>query len=117
MLPGISAAMKKLLFLGVCLVAFASQPVMAQASGTEVIIVQANVQSPGGGYITITRGTEKAERVNFAYFNKRDPTEEVAYQQVIAKLYQEGYSIKSTFTSSPSRAETVTVTIVFVKGQ
>jgi hypothetical protein len=109
--------MKKLLFLGACLVALASQPVMAQASGAEVIIVQTNIVSSSGGYITITRGTEKTERVNFAYYNKRDPTEAVAYQQVMTKLYQEGYSIKSTFTSSASRAETVIVTMVFVKGQ
>jgi hypothetical protein len=108
--------MKKLLFLGACLVALASQPVLAQASGTEVVIVQINTSSLSG-YITITRGLEKAERVDFEWHSKKYPEETVAYQQVVSKLYQEGYSIKSTFTSSASRAETVTVNMVFVKGQ
>jgi hypothetical protein len=113
----IFAAMKKLLFFGVCLVALASQPVMAQDTEAEVVIVQITVVSRGDGYITITRGTEKAEVVKFAVYNKRDPTEAVAYQQVITKLYREGYSLKSTFDTSGGNSDIVTANMVFVKGQ
>jgi hypothetical protein len=109
--------MKKLLFLGACLVALASQPMKAQVSDAEIIIVQTTLISRGEGYITITRGTEKAEQVGFTTNSKKDPEEAVAYQQVMTKLYQEGYTLKSTFTTSSGKEEIVRVNMVFVKGQ
>jgi hypothetical protein len=104
--------MKKLLFSGACLVALASQPVWTQAIEKEVIIVQAITIGRGDGYITITRSSGKEENVPFKPYSKNFSQEAVAYQQVITKLYQEGYNLKSTFSTSNN-----TVTMVFVKGQ
>jgi hypothetical protein len=104
--------MKKLLFLGACLVALASQPVRAQATEKEVIIVQVITVGRGDGYITITRGSGREENISFKPYSKNVPQEAVAYQQVITKLYQEVFNLKSTFTTSSS-----SVTMVFVKGQ
>jgi hypothetical protein len=104
--------MKKFLFLGACLVALASQPATSQVTEKEVIIVQATATGGGDGFIAITRGAGKVENVSFKTFNKKFPEESVAYQQVITKLYQEGYSLKSTFSTSSN-----SVTMVFVKGE
>jgi hypothetical protein len=54
--------MKKLLFLGACLVALASQPVMAQTGGADVVVVQVSF-GLGAGQILISHGGGKTEVV------------------------------------------------------
>jgi hypothetical protein len=105
--------MQKLLFLGSCLVALASQPVMAQTGGPDVVVVRvydagANVE------LAISRGNGQVEMIKFNSGVSDKHLKEAAegYQQALAKLYQEGYSLKSTFTTSENLS-----TLVFVKGQ
>jgi hypothetical protein len=92
--------MKKILFLGACLVALASKPVMAQTAGPDVVVVRvtdglvaSQIDLPVG---THTKGLVSSGEV---------------IQQAIAKLYQEGYSLKSTFGGHQGSAST----LVFVK--
>jgi hypothetical protein len=101
-------AMKKLLFLGACLVALASQPTMAQTGGADVVVMQAHFGA-SAGYIIISRGPGKTEKQEFK--TKNEGAEAEAYQQVIAKLYQEGYTIKSAVSPGISS----TSTLVFTK--
>jgi hypothetical protein len=100
--------MKKLLFLGACLVALASQPVMAQTAGPEVVVVQAYFPI-GTGRVVISRGPGKTEELEFKNGFRQTAAAE-SYQQVIAKLYQEGYSIKTSFSSTSGLS-----TLIFVK--
>jgi hypothetical protein len=103
--------MKRFLFLGACLVALASQPVMAQTGGADVVVVQVSF-GVGAGQILISRGEGKTEIVTVKK-NKNEAFESEAYQQVIAKLYQEGYTIKSTFSDGVKNQ----CNLVFIKGQ
>ena len=88
--------MKKLLFLGACLVALASSPVLAQTGGAQVVVVQVSFY-PSGGQMTISRGEGKTEVIDFKR-SRGQAAEVEAYQQTISKLYQEGYTLKSTFS-------------------
>jgi hypothetical protein len=88
--------MKKLVFLGACLVALASQPVMAQTGGPAVVVVQIYQSSLNKGRLAVDRGTGKPEIVEFKF----NPQEEqsAAYQHTFTKLAEEGYVLKSTFS-------------------
>ena len=103
--------MKKLLFWGACLVALASQPVMAQTGGSNVIVVR--VRDSGVGIeLVINRGKGQSELIKFSSGVSDKHLQEAAegYQLALAKLYQEGYSLKSTFTAAEGLS-----TLVFVK--
>jgi hypothetical protein len=92
----IFTAMKKLLFLGACLVALASQPALAQTGGADVVVVRFSYEGTARVHAFITRGAGKTEVQQL----KGSTSEENEFcQQVIAKLYQEGYSLKSTFSA------------------
>jgi hypothetical protein len=108
------AAMKKLLFLGACLVALASQPVMAQTGGADVVIVKV-FEMTGTLRIAISHGEGKTEVVEaVGGGSKKDiVTSSESLHKVIAGLYQQGYSLKSTFDGNQG----VLSTLVFVKGQ
>jgi opacity protein-like surface antigen len=103
--------MKKLLFLGACLVALASQPVVAQAGEPEVIVVQVYYTGIATGHILITRGAGKNEDIEFKGKSWTETGE--AVQAAIAKLYKEGYSVKSTYAPGTGSA----ATLILVKGQ
>jgi basic membrane lipoprotein Med (substrate-binding protein (PBP1-ABC) superfamily) len=107
----IFAAMKKLLFLGACLVALASQPLMAQTGGSNVVVVRVH-DSGVNIELVINRGKGQSELIKFNSGVSDKHLQEAAegYQQALAKLYQEGYSLKSTFTSTERLS-----TLVFVK--
>jgi hypothetical protein len=107
----IFAAMKKLLFLGVCLVALASQPALAQTGEPPVIVVQLYYTGLFTAHITITRGDNKTEDIEFKETSTRDYTTAQAYQRVLVRLYQEGYALKSTFKSGENQP----VTLIFDK--
>lgn len=101
--------MKKLLFLGACLIAFASQPVLAQTGEPDVVLVHFYHLGTPKLHVTIVRGTGKPEEQEF----KGSDTEETQLcQQIITKLYREGYTLKSTFATSVAPNN-----LLFVKGQ
>jgi hypothetical protein len=98
--------MKKLLFLGACLVALASQPARAQAGGADVVVVR--VQETAGRFV-IARPGGKTEEVSFNWklTNQGLAESSVQLQQAVTSLYQQGY----TFGSGSSSVST----LIFVK--
>jgi hypothetical protein len=102
--------MKKLLFLGACLVALASQPVMAQVGGADVVVVRV---VDTGGRLVIGYPDGKTEEVSFTsnYSSKGLAESAVQLQKAIASLYQKGYSLKSTFSGAGGAVST----LIFVK--
>ena len=106
----IFAAMKKLLFLGACLVALASQPVMAQTGGADVVVVRVY---DGTGKFVIGRPGGKIEELSFNpnYTSKGLAESTDQLQKAIASLYQQGYTLKSTFGGAGGSV----ATLIFVK--
>lgn len=104
--------MKKLLLLGACLLALGSSPVAAQAGGPGVAVV--SIVNLGPSYkAVITREDSKSEALEIPNggSDKRLMATSQGFQKLISKLYQEGYTLKSTFGG-----DRVT-NLVFVKGQ
>lgn len=108
--------MKKLLFLGACLLALASQPVMAQSPSPEVITVKI-LDNQYNFSILVTYGEGKNEYVEVTNSQsiKNRMAKEEAVQHMLSKLYQAGYSLKGTYGAG-NRSDSVN-TLVFVKGQ
>ena len=115
-MSGIFVAMKKLLFLGACLVALASQPVKAQTARPEVIVVSVRAGGIGKTRVVLAYGGGKTEEKMIKNASNSDKAQDeaaAAYQGIIAELYQQGYSLKSTFVEFQGTVST----LVFVKGQ
>lgn len=112
----ILTAMKKLLFLGTCLVVLASQPIMAQTGKPDVIVMSVRVGGLGKTRVVLAYSGGKTEEKlikNASSSDKAQDEATTAYQVIIAELYQQGYSLKSTF----SEFQGAVSTLVFVKGQ
>jgi len=109
--------MKKLILLSGCLWAFAAQPARAQTSHSDVVVVKV-LESRLVTRIVIARSwgiPEELEITAGLTGSEATVVEESAkkMQQVLTKLYEQGYAIKSTFgggQGSPS-------TLVLVKEQ
>jgi hypothetical protein len=95
--------MKKLFFLGACLVVLASSPVKAQTGGSDVVVVRVDESGLKKVQVIIAYGNGKTELVEVDV--NRNPNEErtkaavEVYQKVLQKLHQEGYRLKATSTS------------------
>jgi hypothetical protein len=63
--------MKKLLFLGACLVALASQPVIAQTDGTDIVVVKVT-ENYGLLQFDIARAGSKPEHRQFNFKQLRE---------------------------------------------
>ncbi|TVT39620.1 hypothetical protein FNT36_18435 [Hymenobacter setariae] len=108
--------MKKLLFLGACLVALTSQPVMAQTGGPDVIVMSVRMGGLGKTRVVLAYSGGKTEEKMIKNASNSDKAQDeaaAAYQEIIAGLYQQGYSLKSTFVEFQGSVST----LVFVKGQ
>lgn len=90
----------------------ASSPVRAQAAQPAVVVIQ-TYQVGNATRMVISRGEGKAEEVEYKFVGKQPVLPVDAYQQVFAKLYQEGYVLTSTF----SPGTTQVVTLVFTKSK
>lgn len=104
-------AMKKrfFIFIGACLWALGLSPVLAQTGGPDVVVVRFYHMSTTRLHVAIVRGAAKPEEQEM----KGSDVEEAQFcQQVIAKLYQEGYTLKAAFATG-----VVPNTLLFVKGQ
>lgn len=91
------AAMKKLLFLGVCLVALASQPVLAQAESTEVIVVRIQ-ESSVRTHLTIERAGQEPQEKEFdrdSRIGRKWPRASKGYYEALAPFYQQGYQTQA----------------------
>jgi len=101
--------MKKLLLLGACLVALASQPALAQTSGPEVVVVQVEFNGFDNYRFRISHGEGKTE----VYIVKgKDNGLAEAVQKQVAQLYQQAYALKGEFRTNGA----YTTLMVFVKG-
>ncbi len=81
---------------------------MAQAGGAQVVVMQVYYTGLGAGHVMITRGPGKPEITDFA---GRDFEQNgAAVQAAIAKLYQEGYVLKSTFSPGAGPSSTLVFT-------
>lgn len=112
----IFAAMKKLLFLGACLVALASQSVMAQTGAADIVVVKA---SEAGGYLQfdIARPGSKPEHREFSLKQMKEKGDgyhiggQAEYTRILlVELAQQGYTLTTTYSSG-----SVPTTLVFTK--
>jgi hypothetical protein len=108
--------MKKLLFLAACLWLLAA-PLRAAAGPPAVAVVRI-YESVIKVTAIITRAEGKSEQVEFAKgpFDKRLIESSEGYYKLFQSLYQEGYSLQSTFTTPRSEDNSYT-TLLFVKAQ
>jgi hypothetical protein len=104
--------MKKIFFIGACFVTLSSAPVMAQTSGSDVVVVRL-ADGTNASQLIIVRGPGKNEQIDLltSTNTKGLISSGEAIQQAIAKLYQEGYSLKSTFGGYQGYVST----LIFVK--
>ena len=109
--------MKKLILLGGCLWTFAAQPAKAQSGQADIVVMKV-LESRLGTRIVVARSwgipDEIEVKPNLASNEARlmrDSAEKI--QEVLTKLYQEGYAIKSSFSGSEGGQST----LVLIKGQ
>lgn len=97
--------MKKLFFLGACLVALASQPVMAQTGGPSVVVVSIRYggDSPELGHLLINRdGKNERRNLTNPFFSSPLTVDQTmtaranVLRQIVTQLYQEGYVLKAS---------------------
>lgn len=81
---------------------------MAQTAEAEVVVVRMQLDGTPP-YAAIARGAAKPELVR----KDRALDEAVFYQQIIAKLYQEGYLLKSTMAAGDLHS----AVLIFSKGK
>jgi hypothetical protein len=98
--------MKKLLFLGACLMALASSPALAQTGGmtdVDVTVVRVTASYPRT-FVTITRPGGKEESIEFDNYGRSEkrPLVGSGFQQLVTDLYQQGYQLQSTFDTQMS---------------
>lgn len=114
----IFAAMNKLLFLGACLVALASQPVMAQATGPDIVVVRVE-ETPTHVSLTVERIGQDPEGIGFDYDRRVSKAGRASkgYLDALSKFYQQGYVVQAVipgvaYTASPGVTYS---TLVFTK--
>lgn len=91
--------MKKMLLTVACLMAGAGVPARAQqGAGPEVVTVKVNDGHYRPLQLIISRDSGPAEVLTFDAKGMRKPgAKEAATQQVLAKLYREGFAVKNSF--------------------
>ena len=114
--------MKKCLFLGACLLAVASQPVMAQTSTVDIIVVKV-LEGNGLLHFDIARPGSKPEHREFSARQLKEKGEgnhlsgqAVYTRDLLVELTQQGYTLTTTYSSS-SAPGIGPVTLLFTKRQ
>jgi hypothetical protein len=112
--------MEKLLFLGAWLVALASQPVMAQTGGADIVVVKV-VETNGSLDFYIARAGSKVEHREFSFRQLKEKGEGNAYsgqaeytRSLLVELTQQGYTFTTTYTANEGAGSGPT-TLVFTK--
>ena len=95
---GIFGAMKKCFFLGACLVALASAPVLAQAGGVDVVVVKM-YEYAGEQHIAVTHSDGKTDEIATKTGRGNLPEAGAALQKVFTTLYQQGYTLRGSTTT------------------
>jgi hypothetical protein len=114
--------MKKLLFLGACLVVLASQPVMAQTGGADIVVVKV-LEGSGQVHFHIARPGSKPEHREFSLKQLKEKGEgdylsgqAECTRNLLVELTQQGYTLTSTYSASAGTALGPT-TLIFTKRQ
>jgi len=109
--------MKKLLFLGTCLVALASSPIRAQTGVSQIAVLRIT-EYPGTVYVSLTQAEGKSEQWKFdnGSTGKRLDDSGQGYYKLLANLYNQGYHLQSTFSSAIG-TDLNRTTLILVKGQ
>jgi hypothetical protein len=82
---------------------------MAQTIRPSVVVVQLYNTGLNTEHIAVTRGAGRTEDIEFKNSGPDDHKVAEAYQRELAKLFAEGYTLKSTF----SLGTLSTVTLIF----
>ncbi len=90
--------MKKLLLLGACLWALAA-PLGVAATPPNIVVVR--IYEGGHTTIVITRGEGKSEKIEIdnGITDKKLIQANEGYYKVFERLYQEGFTVQSTFAT------------------
>jgi opacity protein-like surface antigen len=118
------AAMKKLLFLGACLVALASQPVRAQTSAADIVVMKV-IESYGRIEFFIARAGSKPEHRELGFKQLKEKGEDRFFyngsaeytRSLLMELAQQGYTLTTTYTSGGVAGGPGPTTLVFTKRQ
>jgi hypothetical protein len=109
--------MKKLIFLGACMMALGSSPVMAQAGGPDVVVVRV-AEGAGRSHLTIERSGQEPEEIIFDWSDNTSKNQRASksYLDALSKLYQQGYQVQATIPGAQyANGGTVFTTLVFTK--
>jgi hypothetical protein len=98
--------MKKLLFLGACLMVLSASPALAQTVAPSVVVVSIKKSTDGvgmGGYLLINRdGKNERRDVQNTFFHEPLTVDETmtlranVLRRIVTQLYQEGYMLKAS---------------------
>ena len=112
--------MKKLFFLGACLVALASSPVLAQTGGADVVVVRV-AEYNTHTHLTVERAGQEPEEIEFDWdgrIGKKPGRASKGYLDALSKLYQQGYQVQATIPGAAfTNGGTTYTTLVFTKGK
>lgn len=103
--------MKRIFCICICLWALNLSGALAQTASPPVVVVQtyySGVTRLNTFHILVSRGEGKTDHTEVKITEKQTPAEAEALQQVIAKLYQDGYTLQGSFGTRLS-------SLVFVK--
>jgi hypothetical protein len=100
--------MKKLIFLSLGLLLVTSLPGLAQAGAPDIVIVKVS-ETQGSTQVVIVRGEGKSELLEMEGGSGSNAMTQSAkrVQQVLTKLYAQGYAVKSTFTGDHGSMSTL----------
>jgi hypothetical protein len=109
--------MKKLFAMSACLLALGLNPVRGYAADPEVVVVRA-YEVGGTVQLVITGPNGRSETVEFpgGIGSKKLAAAGQGYHAVVTKLYQEGYGLTSTFSSTTGPGASLITTLIFTKG-
>jgi hypothetical protein len=117
------ATMKKPLFLGACLVALASQPVLAQTGGADIVVVKV-IESYGLLQVHIARAGSKPELREFGFKQLKEKGETNFFngsaeytRSLLVELAQQGYILTTTYPGSGNGGPAGPTTLIFTKRQ
>jgi hypothetical protein len=104
--------MKKLFFLGACLVALVSQPVMAQTVVPDLVVVHV-LQMGRKLEFSIAHGQQQTEEVVFEL--SKEVRTVPSYYTALAKFYAQGYIVQAAIPGLTSGTGYVESTLILGK--
>lgn len=112
----IFTTMKKLVFFAACLLTLGLRPLTSYATNPDIVVVRIH-EGETNVRAVISHGEGKDEVIEFPTggLEKRLIASADGYHKLLFKLYQDGYTLKSTF--SASGVNVTSTTLIFIKGQ